>query len=202
MQTSENEIRELRRLLRDLVALTTTPAGWVGRDRAQIAESVADIVLHTLRAEAVYVCLQLPEKVEVIRSPHHPGFGDKVKLLWPEVATASLHVHTIAGSNWPTSLRTAVQPIGISAQDGFIVVGCTGSEFPNESESLLLSVAANQTAVALQTARLRAEAESVERKLRAAAESERSRLHELFMQAPAVIGFLSFLGLGTLILLK
>ncbi len=31
----------------------------------------------------------------------------------------------------------------------------------------------------------------MERKLRAAAESERSRLHELFMQAPAAIGFLS-----------
>ena len=62
MQTLEKEIRELRRLLRDLVALATTPAGWVGRDREQIAESVADIVLHTLRAEAVYVCLRSPRK--------------------------------------------------------------------------------------------------------------------------------------------
>ena len=62
---------------------------------------------------------------------------------------------------------------------------------PTSSESLLLSVAANQTAVALQTSRLREEAELVERKRRAAAESERSRLHELFMQAPAAIGFLT-----------
>ena len=191
MQTLEKEIRELRRLLRDLVALATTPAGWVGRKREQIAESVADILLHTLRAEAVCVCLQSPSKIEVIRSPHHPGFEGEVKRLGPEFATGGLRVHTMVASNWPTDLRVAVQPIGISGHDGFLVVGCTGSEFPNESESLLLSVAANQTAVALQTARLRVEAESVERQLRAAAESERSRLHELFMQAPAVIGFLS-----------
>jgi PAS domain S-box-containing protein len=190
MQTLEKEIRELRRLLRDLVALATTPAGWVGRDREQIAESVADIVLHTLRAEAVYVCLRSPVKIEVIRSLHYSGFGDEVRRLWPESATG-LQVDTITVSKWPTTLRVAIQTMGISGDDGFIAVGCTGSEFPNESESLLLSVAANQTAVALQTARLREEAELVERKRRAAAESERSRLHELFMQAPAAIGFLS-----------
>ena len=65
------------------------------------------------------------------------------------------------------------------------------SGFPNEGEALLLSVAANQAAVALQAALLRTEAELVERKLRSVAQSERSRLHDLFMQAPAAIGFLS-----------
>jgi PAS domain S-box-containing protein len=190
MQTLEKEIRELRRLLRDLVALATTPAGWVGRDREQIAESVADIVLHTLRAEAVYVCVRSPLKIEVIRSLDYPGFGDEVRRLWPGSATG-LQFDTITVSKWPTTLRVAIQPMGISGDEGFIAVGCTGSEFPNEAESLLLSLAANQTAVALQTARLRAEAELVERKRRAATESQRSRLHELFMQAPAAIGFLS-----------
>ena len=190
MQTLEKEIRELRRLLRDLVALATTPAGWVGRDREQIAESVADIILHGLRAEAVYVCLRSPLKIEVIRSLHYPGFGDEVRRLWPKSATG-LQVDTIAVSKWPTTLRVAIQPMGISGDDGFIAIGSTRPEFPNESESLLLSVAANQTAVALQTSRLREEAELVERKRRAAAESERSRLHELFMQAPAAIGFLT-----------
>jgi PAS domain S-box-containing protein len=43
----------------------------------------------------------------------------------------------------------------------------------------------------LKMARIRREAARVERKLRAEAELERSRLHDLFMQAPAAIGFLS-----------
>ena len=43
----------------------------------------------------------------------------------------------------------------------------------------------------LKMARTRQEAAHVERKLRAEAELERSRLHDLFMQAPAAIGFLA-----------
>jgi PAS domain S-box-containing protein len=179
MENSPNEMRELRRLLRDLVALATTPAGWVGRNRAQIAESVADIVLHTLRADAVYVCLQSPEQIQVVRSPQHPRFDDEIRRVWPESA-ASLRVETITASNWPTALRVAVQPIGISNDNGFIAVGCSGSQFPTEAESLLLSVVANQTAVALQTAKLRTEAEL-----------ERFRLRDLIAQAPAAIGLLT-----------
>ena len=180
MGNDENEIRELRRLLRDLVALATTPAGWVGRAGAQIAEGVADVVLHTLRADAVFVCLQSANRIEVVRSPHHHGFRDEVRRLWPQSAAAGLHIDTITGSTWPSALRLAMQPIGISGDDGFIVVGSAGSGFPNEAQALLLSVAANQAAVALQAARLRGQAEL-----------ERHRLQDLLAKAPAAIGLLS-----------
>ena len=180
MEEFQNQIRELRRLLRDLVGLATTPAGWVGRDRAHIAESVADIVLHTLRAEAVYVCLESPKRIEIVRSRQHPDFADEVRRVWAESATANLYVETITAPKWPRPLRVAVQRIGISGDDGFIAVGCSGSEFPNESESLLLSVAANQAAVALQTARLRTEADL-----------ERQRLRDVLAQAPAAMGLLA-----------
>ena len=162
------------------MALATTPAGWVGRDRAQIAESVADVLLHTLRADAVYVCLQSPERIEVVRSPQHPGFSDEVRRLWPQSAQLACTLTRLPRSEWPSALRVAMQPIGISGDDGFIVVGCAGSGFPNEAQALLLSVAANQTAVALQTARLRMEAEL-----------ERHRLQDLLAKAPAAIGLLS-----------
>ena len=177
MGSDEREIRELRRLLRDLVALATTPAVWVGRNEAQIAEGVADVLLHTLRADAVYVRLQSP-KIEAFRSPQHPGFSDEVRRLWPQSATAGLQVDTITGSTWPSALRVVMQPIGMD--DGFIVVGCAGSGFPNESHGLLLSVATNQAAVALQAARLRIQAEL-----------ERHRLQDLLAKAPAAIGLLS-----------
>jgi len=180
MENGEKEIRELRRLLRDLVALATTPAGWVGRDRAQIVESVADVLLHTLRADAVYVCLQSPRTIEVVRSPQHPGFSDEVRRLWPHSVTASLHIDTVTRSAWPNALRVAMHPIGISGDEGFIVVGCASSGFPNEAQSLLLSVAANQAAVALQGARLRMQAEL-----------ERHRMQDLLAKAPAAIGLLS-----------
>jgi PAS domain S-box-containing protein len=145
------KVRELRRLLRDVVALATTPAGWVGRDRKQIAESLADVLLHTLRADAVYVRLQSPVTIEVVRSPRHPGFSDEVQRQWPQSAASSLSVETITTATWPCALRIAMQPIGISGDEGFIAVGCAGLGFPSEAEALLLSLAANQAAVALQS---------------------------------------------------
>lgn len=180
MGKDEKEIRELRRLLRDLVALATTPAVWVGRDRGQIAEGVADVLLHTLRADAVYVRLQSANEIEVVRSARHPGFSDEVRRLWPQPETSSLHVDTITGSAWPNALRVAMQSIGISGDDGFVVVGSADPAFPNESQALLLSVAANQIAVALQAARLRMQAEL-----------ERHRMQDLLAKAPAAIGLLA-----------
>jgi PAS domain S-box-containing protein len=180
MSKDVKEIRELRRLLRDLVALATTPAVWVGRDRGQIAEGVADVLLHTLRADAIYVRLQSANKIEAVRSAQHPGFSDEVRRLWQQPAVASLQVDTVIASTWPNALRVATQSIGISGDDGFIVVGCADPAFPNESQALLLSVAANQAAVALQAASLRAQAEL-----------ERHRLQDLLAKAPAAIGLLS-----------
>ena len=180
MGKGEKEIRELRRLLRDLVALATTPAVWVGRDRGQIAEGVADVLLHTLRADAVYVRLESANKIEVVRSAQHPGFSDEVKRLWQQSETSSLHVATITGSGWPNALRVATQAIGISGDDGFVAIGSADPAFPTESQALLLSVAANQVAVALQAARLRMQAEL-----------ERHRMQDLLAKAPAAIGLLA-----------
>jgi len=179
MNKADNENRDLRRLLRDLVALATTPAAWVGRAPAQIAESVADLLLHTLRADAVYICLRSQNSIEVVRDGQRPGFAEEARTLLSNSVPGSLYVDTITSPKWPISLKVAVQPIGISGEDGFIVIGCADAEFPSEAENLLLSVGANQAAVALRAARLRAEADS-----------ERNRLRDLLAQAPAAMGLL------------
>ena len=72
-QAQENQIRELRRLLRDLTALSTMPALWVGREIGHIADGVADLLLHTLNADAVYVAAHSGMPVEVVRAAKHPG---------------------------------------------------------------------------------------------------------------------------------
>lgn len=180
MQQNDNSVRELRGIVRDLVALATTPAAWVGRAPAHIAESFADIVLHTLRAQAVYVSLQSPERIEALRGSTHRGLADEIMRLGMESHPAALLVETVTRPDWPTPLRVAIQPIGLSGDQGFVAVACVDRTFPNEAESLLLSVAANQLAVTLQTARLRAEAEL-----------ERHRLSDLLAQAPAAIGLMT-----------
>jgi len=176
----DTETRELRRLIRDLVALATTPAGWVGRELPHIADGVADILLHTLRAEAVYVTLHAGSVYEGLRAAKRGGFEAEVRRLRAERGSGTVFVETVESSNWPSPLRVAIYPIGLSTDGGFVAVGCSNPRFPTEAESLLLSVAANQTAVAVETVRLRMKAEF-----------EQHRLEELLAQAPAAIGVLS-----------
>jgi len=159
VETVDPAVRELRRVIRDLVALATMPAGWVGREPPQIAESVADLLLHTLRAEAVYVCLQpdsrLPTPIESVRSRAYPEFVEQIREMRSHsAATNALLVDSLQESGRPAPLRVAVYPIGIAGEGGFVGVGCGSPTFPTETESLLLSVAANQAAVALQSSRL------------------------------------------------
>ncbi len=180
MPQEDTEIRELRRLLRDMVALATTPAGWVGRELPQVADGVADTLLHTLRADAVYVSLGSSSPTEGIRLPAHPGFNAEVKRLRAEHGSNTLLLDAVSLPNWPSPLRVAIHPIGLSSEDGFVAVGCSRPSFPTEAESLLLSVAANQTAVTMQTVGLRTKADF-----------ERHRIEELLAQAPAAIGMMT-----------
>ncbi len=180
MPQHDTETRELRRLIRDLVALATTPAGWVGRDLPHIADGVADILLHTLRAETVYVALHVGGVYEGVRAAKRAGFEAEVRQLRAEHGSDRVIIETVERSRWASPLRVAIYPIGLSTDGGFVAVGCSNPHFPSEAESLLLSVAANQAAVAVQTVRLRMKAEF-----------EQHRLEELLAQAPAAIGVLS-----------
>ena len=76
METSENatdEVRRLRRTMRDLVALSTLPAVWIGLGPEGIARSLADVLLNTLTLDLIYVRLaglNGEGVVEVVRSEH------------------------------------------------------------------------------------------------------------------------------------
>src|SRR6478672_3220696 len=51
------EIQRLRIALRDLVALSTIPAAWVGREPAAIAAGLADVLIGSLHLDFAFVRL-------------------------------------------------------------------------------------------------------------------------------------------------
>src|SRR5918996_5840285 len=57
-ETLFDDNQDLRRCLRDLVALSTLPAVWLGYDTQHIAESLADALLGMLRLDFTYVCVK------------------------------------------------------------------------------------------------------------------------------------------------
>src|SRR3954447_4047367 len=70
-----DENRRLRRTMRDLVALSTLPAVWIGLGPEGIARSLADVLLHTLSLDLIYVRLTGlagEGMVDVVRCKHVP----------------------------------------------------------------------------------------------------------------------------------
>ena len=150
-----SEALELRRCVRDLVALSALPAMWKGYERGRIAESAASALVSMLGAEFVYVGLSSERddnEVEVVKMAA-PVEATRLR----EIAAAvKLEIRdaggretmTIANPLFRSALRLAIAPIGFEGI-GVIVAGAQAADFPTETQRLLLITAANKAALGL-----------------------------------------------------
>ena len=157
MLTDPGDVRTLRTALRDLVALSTIPAAWVGREPSTIAAGLADVLVGSLQLDFAFVRLCDPNggaAVDVTRGDTWKAFPEWLERHRPPV-----------GQSWRKEIipdvgggvercRGLVIPIGVNADGGLVAVACDRTDFPTETDQLLLSVAANHAATAFQSARL------------------------------------------------
>jgi PAS domain S-box-containing protein len=156
---SHTESVALRTALRELVALSTIPAAWVGREPPIIAAGLADVLVGSLHLDFAFVRLCDPNgggAIEVKRGhawkafpewlrTHQSGFGEfSCKEIVADLGDAE-------------PCRGVVIPIGVNAEAGLVAAASARTDFANEIDQLLLSVAANHAAAAFQNARLRHE---------------------------------------------
>src|SRR5260370_12874663 len=156
---SHNESVPLRTALRVLVALSTIPAAWVGREPSTIAAGLADVLVGSLQLDLAFVRLCDPKggrAIEVMR-----GYAWKALRDWlqthPGVVGQFSCKEMIADLGGAEACRGVVIPLGVNAEAGLVAGACSRTEFPSEIDQLLLSVAANHAAAAFQNARLRHE---------------------------------------------
>lgn len=173
IQSPQDEVARLRHCLRDLVSIVALPNVWAGAEPGQIVHTLLDALSGMLRLAFTFVRLYDPDgavSVECVRvfEPVNQAitegeiagslaasFGD-VSRHWPSGGVV------VAGG---TALSTAVARFGIAGELGVIVVGAPRSDFPQQTERLVLDVAANQAAIGLQQARLLEEQRRVAREL-------------------------------------
>ena len=163
MDPSENaaeENRRLRRTMRDLVALSTLPAVWIGLGPEGIARSLADVLLHTLSLDLIYVRLAgLTGEgvVEVVRCKHGPDAAhvEAVRAALAPLLSADRTEPpaTIPAPSGDGMLHVAVTRFGVGDDHGVLVAGSRNADFPTERDRLLLGVGANQTAIVVQRRR-------------------------------------------------
>ncbi len=156
---SHTESGALRTALRELVALSTIPAAWVGREPPIIAAGLADVLVGSLQLDFAFVRLCDPKgggAIEVTRGHAWKAFPEWLRTHLGGVGQFSCK-EIVADLGGAETCRGVVIPIGVNAEAGLVAAACTRTDFPSEIDQLLLSVAANHAAAAFQNARLRHE---------------------------------------------
>ncbi len=162
VEETGSEAKQLRACINDLMGVVALPAIWSGSVPSEIVRTLLDALLNMLRLDFVY--LRLTDSIgepplEVIRGPlSHLAKGvlQGVRELLKNWSDDHLQ-------NWPRVLRKTFGdadfsilplPLGLKSEVGILVAGCQRTDFPLQTERLLLTVAANQAAVGLHGARL------------------------------------------------
>jgi PAS domain S-box-containing protein len=178
----EADALRLRRALRDLVALSTVPAAWVGREPPAIAAGLADVLINSLHLDFAFVRLSDPNggaAVEIARGSAWQAFPEWLQ--YHLAANGRLSRKEIVRDIGNAAQRCCgiVIPVGVAAEGGLVAAACSHTDFPTEIDQLLLSVAANHAATAFRTARLIDDHRRAEEALRESEQQLRKARDEL-----------------------
>ena len=161
LEQTDSEAKQLRACINDLTGIMALPAIWSGCVPSEIVSTLLDALLNMLRLDFVYL-------------RWHDSIGEPpfelVRGSYPrDPAGLSREIAELVGSwsgsvlEWPRVIRNAFGdedlsviplPLGLDSEIGVLVAGCRRADFPERTERLLLTVAANQVAVGLHGARL------------------------------------------------
>jgi PAS domain S-box-containing protein len=169
VEHSAGEIKRLQRCINDLVSLLALPAVWSGGDPSRVLHTLLDALMRMLHLDLVSVQLTssvgetLVEIVKVAepRGPMPPTH---------EICHALTHSLADNSRKWPPLLRKFMGggdvsivplPLGVQGEFGVIVAAAQRADFPQQTEALLLSVAASQASIGLQEAWFRSQQERI-----------------------------------------
>ena len=176
--------QELRRCLRDLIALSALPAIWKTYDPQQIADSLGAALISMLNADFTYLMLpgQQDQPLVEVTCTGDGSADSSVAFRWAILEwlpKRSLEdTAKIPDPLGEGNVRIACAPIG-SAADAVLVAGSRNSDFPTGAQRLILRMGANQAAVAVDRWR---------------AETDERRFAALVERSSDFIGFSSLIG--------
>jgi PAS domain S-box-containing protein len=165
------EIRALRTVLRDLVALSAIPTAWVGREPAAVTAGLADALIDLLQLDFVFVRLCVPSvagAVDVTRGKAWKAFPEWLEIHLAESGQLSGMEIIPDVDGGVESCHGVVIPVGVNGEGGVVAAACGRIDFPTEIDQLLLRLAANHAATAFQSATLVHERMRAEEELRKA----------------------------------
>ena len=154
------EVKRLQRCMNDLVGLLALPAVWSVSEPSRILETLLDALMGILDLDFLYARVRLDSNgapIDALRTA--PFFGTSHSR--EEIGQALNHwfgedpqqrSEGVLGHLGGQQVSAFPVRMGIEGELGLIVAGSQRVGFPEQTESLVLSVAANQAAIGLQQA--------------------------------------------------
>jgi signal transduction histidine kinase len=184
-QTLSGDSGDLRRCIRDIVALSTLPAVWMRYDTGRIAESLAEVLMDMLRLDFTYLWVkrQAPDDVLEVARPGTGPRGDRRAQALGRVLMPWLHDQTgkppvsIRNPLGTGAVRIVATPLGPGAEHGVLIAASQRADFATESEALLLTLGANQAALLFGQRRVEAAVQQAYAELEARVQERTAALH-------------------------
>ena len=164
-----DEIKRLQRCINDLVSLLALPAMWSGSRPSDIVPTLLDSLLRMLDLDFVYVSLTnlvdaAPSETVRVAQSQEQMFRPRElctflnRWLGDDPQKRYLQERSHIGDE---EVSLVSWPLGVQREIGMIVAGSRRADFPQDTEALLLGIAANQSVIGLQQARLLSEQKRV-----------------------------------------
>ena len=161
-ESPAEEIRHLRRCINDLVSVLALPATWTGRAPSQIVGNSLDALMSMLSLDFIYARLRestataFTEMVRVGASwESEPRLEEIGKKLQPWLENDPQRLPAVVRNLFGKPAITLVPlQLGLHAEIGVIVAGSQRTDFPQQTERLVLNIAVNLAAIGLQESSL------------------------------------------------
>jgi formate hydrogenlyase transcriptional activator len=187
------EVARLRRCVNDLVSVLGLPMMWAGHEPSRVATTLLDVLVQMLGLDFGYLRVGDPNREPVsewLRAAAGPSPD-------PAAVGHALETYLSGGVSWrgpriahpfaEGTVSIAVFHIGPSDSTAVFVAGSRRPDFPSETEYLVLRVATNQAAIALEEARQLSGRQSTTDELKRRVAETEDRLQEMADKIPEVI---------------
>src|SRR6266481_3178963 len=176
------EVVRLRATVRDLLALSAIPEVWVEREPPVLATELVDLLIESLRLDFAFVRLCDPEMRQTVEAIRGGAWNTFPEWLQQRLAVSGQISHKevvnqICGPE--ESCCGIVIPVGVNGERGLVAAACYRSDFPDQTDQQLLSVAANSAATAFRNAHLINELRNAQKVLRDREQELRTARDEL-----------------------
>jgi len=155
------EIKRLRRCINDLVSIIALPATRAGTEPSRIVGDLLGALLSILSLDFAYARLNdlAGTHLELVRTaaeweptPHAQAIGE---MLRPWLGNETQNwLQPVRGTLEGREMSIFPLQLGVQGEMGIVIAGSKRDDFPQQTERLVLSVAANQAAIGLQEASL------------------------------------------------